>query len=188
MEIRLQDYRDVSDGPFDAISSIGMFEHVGAAPHARSTSTDLYRLLAPPGRLLNHAISRPSPAARPAVDPRSFMGRYVFPDSALMEVGAVVSAMQRIGFEVRDVQSLREHYARTLHAWSANLDAHWDEAQTEVGPGRARVWRLYLRRPPSASRRTARRSTRCSLCALTHAATAPCRRPERAWTSPLTDA
>ena len=72
------------------------------------------------------------------------MGRYVFPDSALMEVGAVVSAMHRVGFEVRDVQSLREHYARTLRAWSANLDAHWDEAQTEAGPGRARVWRLYL--------------------------------------------
>ncbi len=143
VEIRLQDYRDVADGPFDAISSIGMFEHVGQ-DRMEEYLTDLYRLLPPTGRLLNHAISRPSPSARPAVDPRSFMGRYVFPDSALMEVGAVTSAMQRVGFEVRDVQSLREHYARTLHAWSANLDAHWDEAQTETSPGRARVWRLYL--------------------------------------------
>ncbi|MDQ6696627.1 MAG: cyclopropane-fatty-acyl-phospholipid synthase family protein [Actinomycetota bacterium] len=143
VEIRLQDYREISDGPFDAISSIGMFEHVGEQ-RMEEYLTDLYRLLTPTGRLLNHAISRPSPSANSAVDPRSFMGRYVFPDSALMEVGNVVSAMQRTGFEVRDVQSLREHYARTLHAWSANLEAHWDEAQAEAGPGRARVWRLYL--------------------------------------------
>ncbi len=143
VEIRLQDYREVSDGPFDAISSIGMFEHVGEQ-RMEEYLADLYRLLTPTGRLLNHAISRPSPSAHAAVDPRSFMGRYVFPDSALLEVGNVVSAMQRTGFEVRDVQSLREHYSRTLHAWSANLDAHWDEAQAEAGPGRARVWRLYL--------------------------------------------
>jgi cyclopropane-fatty-acyl-phospholipid synthase len=143
VEIRLQDYREVKDGPFDAISSIGMFEHVGQ-DRTEEYLTDLYQLLAPGARLLNHAISRPSPSDRPAVDPRSFMGRYVFPDSALMEVGMVVSAMHRTGFEVRDVQSLREHYSRTLRAWSANLDQHWDEAQREAGAGRARVWRLYL--------------------------------------------
>ncbi len=143
VEIRLQDYRAVSDGPFDAISSIGMFEHVGLQRMEEYLS-DLHRLLAPTGRLLNHAISRPSPSEHAAVDPRSFMGRFVFPDSALLEVGTVISAMQGIGFEVRDVQSLREHYARTLLAWSANLEAHWEEAQQVAGPGRARVWRLYI--------------------------------------------
>jgi cyclopropane-fatty-acyl-phospholipid synthase len=143
VEIRLQDYRVLQDGAFDAISSIGMFEHVGME-RTEEYLTGLHRLLVPTGRLLNHAISRPSPSDRPAVDPRSFMGRYVFPDSALLEVGAVVSAMQGIGLEVRDVQSLREHYARTLKAWSDNIEAHWDEVQEAAGAGRARVWRLYL--------------------------------------------
>jgi cyclopropane-fatty-acyl-phospholipid synthase len=143
VEIRVQDYRDVHDGPFDAISSIGMFEHVGEERMAEYL-TDLHALVRPGGRVLNHAISRLDPDDRSGIDPRSFMGRYVFPDAALLEVGTVVSAMQRVHLEVRDVQSLREHYAKTLRAWVANLEASWDEAQMLVGPGRARVWRLYL--------------------------------------------
>ncbi|HEY4376798.1 MAG TPA: cyclopropane-fatty-acyl-phospholipid synthase family protein [Acidimicrobiales bacterium] len=143
VEIRLQDYRDIPDGPFDAISSIGMFEHVGLE-RMREYLNTLYGLLTPTGRLLNHAISRPEPSSKPAISPRSFIGRYVFPDAALMEVGTVVTAMQAVGFEVRDVQSLREHYARTLRAWVTNLEGAWDQAQRLAGPGRARVWRLYL--------------------------------------------
>ena len=143
IEVRVQDYRDVHDGPFDAISSIGMFEHVGAERTAEYLDA-LVALLAPTGRLLNHAISRPDPDRRSGVSARSFMGRYVFPDAALQEVGTVVTAMARAGLEVRDVESLREHYARTLRAWVANLEARWDDAQQLVGPGRARVWRLYL--------------------------------------------
>ncbi|CAN5888834.1 cyclopropane-fatty-acyl-phospholipid synthase family protein [soil metagenome] len=143
VEIRLQDYRAVADGPFDAISSIGMFEHVGEA-QMRTYLLQLYDLLQPGGRLLNHAISRPDPDSDAGIDRRSFIGRYVFPDGALLEVGTVVTAMQGAGLEVRDVQSLREHYARTLRAWVGNLERHWDEAQRLVGPGRARVWRLYL--------------------------------------------
>lgn len=144
VDIRVQDYRAIDDGPFDAISSIGMFEHVGL-DEARTYFSRLHGLLRPGGRLLNHAISRPDPSPKAAnIDGRSFVGRYVFPDAALLEVGSVVSTMQGIGFEVRDVQSLREHYARTLRAWSANLDANWDQAQRMVGPGRARVWRLYV--------------------------------------------
>jgi cyclopropane-fatty-acyl-phospholipid synthase len=143
VEIRLQDYRDIADGPFDAISSIGMFEHVGEGQMAEYL-TVLHRLVRPGGRVLNHAISRLDPDDHSGVEPRSFMGRYVFPDAALLEVGTVVSAMQRAGLEVRDVQSLREHYATTLRAWVANLEASWDAAQRLVGPGRARVWRLYL--------------------------------------------
>ncbi|HEX2576031.1 MAG TPA: cyclopropane-fatty-acyl-phospholipid synthase family protein [Aquihabitans sp.] len=143
VEIRVQDYRLVADGPFDAISSIGMFEHVGAARTATYLAR-LHELLRPGGRLLNHAISRPDPDVDAQVDPRSFIGRYVFPDAALLEVGTVVTAMSRCGFEVRDVHSLREHYARTLRAWVANLQAAWPQVQRLVGPGRARVWRLYL--------------------------------------------
>ncbi len=139
--IRLQDYRDVDDGPFDAISSIGMFEHVGEA-RARTYMEHLAALVRPGGRVLNHAISRPPGPA--AIGDRSFVGRYVFPDGELLEVGRVVSAMQDAGLEVRDVESLREHYALTLRAWVANLEAGWDEAVRLVGGARARVWRLYM--------------------------------------------
>lgn len=143
VEIRLQDYREIPDEPYDAISSIGMFEHVGEAKAAIYFG-HLFDLLRPGGRLLNHAISRPDPDAHAGMDPDSFMARYVFPDGALLEVGTAASAMARRGYEVRDVQSLREHYAKTLRWWVANLQENWDEAQRLVGPGRARVWRLYL--------------------------------------------
>ncbi len=142
IEIRVQDYRDIHDGPFDAISSIGMFEHVGLS-RAEEYFSDLYRLLAPGARLLNHAISRLDPT-RAAIDPRSFMARYVFPDAALIEVGTAISAMQKHGLEVRDVESLREHYPKTLRVWVANLEDNWENAQQLVGPARARVWRLYM--------------------------------------------
>jgi cyclopropane-fatty-acyl-phospholipid synthase len=142
VEIRVQDYRDVIDGPFDAISSIGMFEHVGAAK-LDEYFTRLYELLRPGGRLLNHGIAkRPSP--RSAFSHRGFIDRYVFPDGELHEVGSVVTRVQRAGFEVRNVEGLREHYAQTLRHWVANLEEHWDDAVHLVGPGRARVWRLYM--------------------------------------------
>lgn len=140
--VRVQDYRDVDDGPYDAISSIGMFEHVGAA-RLREYFDRLHALLRPQGRLLNHGIVHP-PSKRARFARRSFIDRYVFPDGELHEAGEVVSAIQRSGFEVRHVESLREHYAVTLRAWVANLEANWDAAVEEVGPGRARVWRLYM--------------------------------------------
>lgn len=139
--IRLQDYRDVDDGPYDAISSIGMFEHVGLA-QLDGYFRRLRGLLTPRGRLLNHGISRPPGGSGP--DHRSFVDRYVFPDGELHEVGSVVTAIQAQGFEVRDVESLREHYAQTLRAWVANLTANWTEAVDLVGAGRARIWQLYL--------------------------------------------
>ncbi len=152
VEIRLQDYRDVRDGPYDAISSIGMFEHVGLA-NLELYFRRLYALLRPGGRLLNHGINRPPHArarkGRVPVTPsrfrrNSFIDRYVFPDGELHELGAVISVMQGCGFEVRHVESLREHYALTLRAWVANLERNWDEAVAEVGPARARIWRLYM--------------------------------------------
>lgn len=141
VRIEQLDYRDIDQGHFDAISSIGMFEHVGLDRLAEYFS-DLFGLLRPGGRLLNHGISRPSGRSR--FDRKSFVDRYVFPDGELHEVGSVVSAMSREGFEVRDVESLREHYARTLRAWVENLESDWDRAQRLVGPPRARIWRLYM--------------------------------------------
>jgi cyclopropane-fatty-acyl-phospholipid synthase len=142
IEIRVQDYRDVRDGPFDAISSIGMFEHVGSARLAEYFRC-VHSLLAEDGRFLNHAIARP-PGARPGFAKRSFVQRYVFPDGELLEVGSVVSAMQSAGFEVRHLENLREHYALTLRAWVRNLEDNWDAAVAEVGANRARIWRLYM--------------------------------------------
>jgi cyclopropane-fatty-acyl-phospholipid synthase len=142
VEIRLQDYRDVRDGPYDAVSSIGMFEHVGLAQLGTYFGR-LFALLRPEGRLLNHGISRP-PARRARFARRSFIDRYVFPDGELHEVGSVVSRIQRSGFEVRHVEGLREHYALTLRSWVANLESSWDEAVAEVGVARARIWRLYM--------------------------------------------
>jgi cyclopropane-fatty-acyl-phospholipid synthase len=144
VEVRFQDYRDITDGPYDAISSIGMFEHVGLVMLGQYVAR-LYDLLRPEGRLLNHAISRPvGGGGRPKFDKHSFIERYVFPDGELHEVGAVVTAMQEQGFEVRDVESLREHYARTLRHWVANLDANWSEAVAYAGEARARIWKLYM--------------------------------------------
>ena len=140
--IRLQDYRDVDDGPFDAISSIGMFEHVGLS-RLRAYLVRLYDLLPAGGKMLNHAISRSDPT-KAAFEPNTFIPLYVFPDGELLEVGSVVTEMQRLGFEVRDVESLREHYARTLRAWVTNLERGWDDAVREAGRARSRIWRLYM--------------------------------------------
>src|ERR1700722_2638970 len=140
IDIRLQDYRDVRDGTFDGIASVGMFEHVGSSKSAEYFGT-MRRLLGPQGRLLNHAISS---VGGSRIGPRSFIGRYVFPDGELIDVGQVVLAMEEAGFEGRDVESLREHYAKTLRAWVGNLQRRWDAAVAEVGVRRARVWLLYM--------------------------------------------
>jgi cyclopropane-fatty-acyl-phospholipid synthase len=140
VEIRLQDYRDVRGETFDAISSIGMFEHVGAGRTAEYFRA-LRARLRPRGRLLNHAISSPGGSR---LGRRSFMHRYVFPDGELLDVGDVALAMQRAGFELRDIESLREHYALTLRAWVTNLEAAWDTAVSRAGAARARIWRLYM--------------------------------------------
>lgn len=103
----------------------------------------LFGLCAPGGRLLNHGISRP-PGRRARLARAGFVDRYGFPDGELHEVGRVVSFIQNAGFEVRHVESLREHYARTLRFWVGNLEASWDRAIELVGPARARIWRLYM--------------------------------------------
>lgn len=148
VEIRLQDYRELGDETFDVISSIGMSEHVGGSKIATYFGL-LRQALRPHGRLLNHAITS---VGGSKIGNGSFIGRYVFPDGELIDVGRLVLEMEAAGFEVRDAESLREHYATTLKHWVANLEAHWDEAVAaadadgEPGDGiaKARVWRLYM--------------------------------------------
>lgn len=157
---RLLDYyRELDEGGFDAISSIGMSEHVGRS-ELGTYFRHLYSSLKPGGRLLNHAISAlpvrvagdagrwprrlRSPRKPKGFARDSFIGRYVFPDGELVEVGEVISAMQEAGFEVRHVESLREHYGLTLRAWVANLEQHWEQSVRLVGTRRALIWKLYM--------------------------------------------
>ncbi|WP_217550775.1 cyclopropane-fatty-acyl-phospholipid synthase family protein [Streptomyces sp. GbtcB6] len=143
VEIRVQDYRDVRDGPYDAISSIGMAEHVGADRYLEY-ARELYGLLKPGGRLLNHQIARRPQHDESAYNVDEFIDAYVFPDGELAPIGTTVTQLERAGFEVRDVESIREHYARTLRQWVVNLEAEWPRAMRLTSPGRARVWRLYM--------------------------------------------
>ncbi|MET9910192.1 cyclopropane-fatty-acyl-phospholipid synthase family protein [Streptomyces sp. NPDC006476] len=143
VEIRVQDYRDVADGPYDAISSIGMAEHVGADRYLEYAE-NLYRLLRPGGRLLNHQIGRRPQRDESSYNVDEFIDAYVFPDGELAPVGTTVTQLERAGFEVRDVEAIREHYGLTLRRWVANLEADWARAVRLAGAGRARVWRLYM--------------------------------------------
>ncbi|MFF5472841.1 class I SAM-dependent methyltransferase [Streptomyces achromogenes] len=143
VEIRVQDYRDVVDGPYDAISSIGMAEHVGAERYLEY-ARQLYALLRPGGRLLNHQIGRRPQRDESAYEVDEFIDAYVFPDGELAPIGTTVTQLERAGFEVRDVESIREHYARTLRRWVANLEDDWDRAVRLTSFGRARVWLLYM--------------------------------------------
>ncbi|QDQ11972.1 SAM-dependent methyltransferase [Streptomyces spectabilis] len=143
VEIRVQDYRDVRDGPYDAISSVGMAEHVGADRYL-DYARDLHTLLKPGGRLLNHQIARRPLGDEEAYSVDEFIDAYVFPDGELAPLGTTVGLLERAGFEVRDVESIREHYAHTLRRWVANLEADWPRGQRLTSPGRARIWRLYM--------------------------------------------
>ncbi|MFL6054007.1 MAG: class I SAM-dependent methyltransferase [Actinoallomurus sp.] len=141
-EVRHLDYRDVTETDFDAISSIGLTEHIGKA-NVPGYFSFLYGKLKPGGRLLNHCITRPDDS-EPSIREEGFINRYVFPDGELEGPGWLISRMNDAGFEIRHEENLREHYAKTLTGWCRNLDDHWDEAVAEVGEGTARVWRLYM--------------------------------------------
>jgi cyclopropane-fatty-acyl-phospholipid synthase len=141
VDIRIQDYREIGDGPFDAISSVGMAEHVGRAQLPVYTA-HLTELLRPGGRLLNHAIAWN--AAETTWEDDSFIARYVFPDGELISLSDMLGILESTGLEVLDVEALRRHYALTLRAWVRNLEEHWDDAVASAGEGRARVWRLYM--------------------------------------------
>lgn len=140
-EVRFADYRDLTESGFDAVSSIGLTEHIGAR-NLGSYFDFLAAKLRPEGRMLNHTITRPNDLERQRAG--RFIDRYVFPDGELEGPGTIVSAMHDHGLEVRHEENLREHYAMTLREWGANLERGWNEAVSEAGERRARVWRLYM--------------------------------------------
>jgi len=139
-EVRHLDYRDVTETNFDAVSSIGLTEHIGVKNYPAYFSF-LESKLVPGGRLLNHCITRPH--NRPTTT-GAFIDRYIFPDGELTGSGRIITEMQDAGFEVRHEENLREHYAMTCRAWARNLQENWDECVAEAGEATARVWGLYL--------------------------------------------
>jgi cyclopropane-fatty-acyl-phospholipid synthase len=141
-EVRHLDYRDVPETDFDAVSSIGLTEHIGKQ-NVPGYFSFLNGKLKVGGRMLNHCITRPDNTG-PSIKKEGFINRYVFPDGELEGPGWLMGVMNDHGFEIRHEENLREHYAKTLTGWCDNLDAHWDEAVEEVGQGTARVWRLYM--------------------------------------------
>ena len=138
--IRVSDYRELAGSRFDKIASVGMYEHVGRAELDTYVRT-AYELLRPGGLMLNHGITRLNDVPD---NPKSFIARYIFPDGELHPVGSLIDSLQAHAMEVRDVESLREHYPLTLRRWLANLRASYDEAVAIVGPERARTWDLYM--------------------------------------------
>ena len=141
-QVRHMDYRDVREAGFDAVSSIGLTEHIGIKNYP-AYFRFLKSRLREGGRLLNHCITRPD-NRHPGIEKGGFIDRYVFPDGEITGVGSIITVMQDQGFEVRHAENLREHYAMTTRAWCRNLSANWDAAVAEVGEGTAKVWGLYL--------------------------------------------
>ena len=140
--VRVQDYREVQDwGTWDALVSVGMFEHVGKAMLPTYFERAL-RLLKPGGVFLNHGIARNY--CIPWRRKGTFTQAYVFPDGELVPISETVDAAEAVGFEVRDVESLREHYALTLRHWVRRLEAHHAEALRHVSEPTYRVWRLFM--------------------------------------------
>ncbi len=140
-EVRHCDYRDIGETGFDAVSSIGLTEHIGVKNYP-SYFEFLKSRLRTGGLLLNHCITRNNNKSNYRAS--SFTDRYVFPDAELTGSGRILSEIEDVGFEVLHTENLRHHYAMTLRDWSRNLVAHWDEAVAEVGIGTARVWGLYM--------------------------------------------
>ncbi|HEY2044823.1 MAG TPA: cyclopropane-fatty-acyl-phospholipid synthase family protein [Jatrophihabitans sp.] len=140
-EVRHADYRDAPGKDYDAVSSIGLLEHVGVSNYP-SYFTFIKNKLRDGGRLLNHCITRPDNKQRAL--PGHFIDRYVFPDGELTGSGRIISEAQNTGLEVRHEENLREHYALTLAQWCANLERNWDACVADVGIETARVWGLYM--------------------------------------------
>jgi cyclopropane-fatty-acyl-phospholipid synthase len=148
MEVRAADYRQLSElPPFDKVASVGMMEHVGSE-RLDAYFEAMFRAVRPGGLFLNHAIAV-LPTHRKTIpwlsrESGGFIRSYIFPDSELIPVARVTAAAERAGFEVRDLESLREHYAETLAHWLHRLEQRFEEAVALVGAERARAWRLYL--------------------------------------------
>ncbi|WP_410660766.1 class I SAM-dependent methyltransferase [Amycolatopsis sp. lyj-112] len=139
VEVRRQDYRELTDAPFDAVSSIEMGEHVGDQNYPEYTRT-LFRMLAPTGRLVLQQMSRGAVAPGGG----AFIERYIAPDMTMRPLSRTLGHLETAGFEIRDVHALREHYVRTVRAWEKTLESDWDDVVALIGESGARVWRLYL--------------------------------------------
>jgi cyclopropane-fatty-acyl-phospholipid synthase len=176
------DYRDLAAlGQFDAVASVGMFEHVGRA-NLPTYFRAAYDALEPGGLFLNHGIAGSRAPVQPSrLRPRGthFIERYVFPDGELVPMEEAVAVARAAGFEVIDVQSLRAHYALTLAAWVARLETRWDEAVAAAGQEVARTWRIYM----SAARLGFERGDLdvCQLLLAKPSDGRPARLPLRAW-------
>jgi cyclopropane-fatty-acyl-phospholipid synthase len=139
-EVRFMDYRHVEETGFDAISSIGLTEHIGVKNYP-SYFGFIRDHLRPQGRLLNHCITRHDNVKR---ETGAFIDRYVFPDGELIGSGKIITEVQNAGLEVQHEENFRVHYAKTLAGWCQNLVDNWDACVAEVGEGTARVWGVYM--------------------------------------------
>ncbi|MFG2319409.1 class I SAM-dependent methyltransferase [Streptomyces tendae] len=139
VEVVCQDYRDITGGGYDAVSTVEMGEHVGDAEYPAFTAA-LHRMVRPEGRVLVQQMSR-GPGAPGG---GAFIEAYIAPDMHMRPLGETVQLLEDAGLEVRHVESLREHYVRTVGAWERTLEERWDEFVALAGEETARVWRLYL--------------------------------------------
>ncbi len=141
-QVRFSDYRDVPESGFDAVSSIGLTEHIGEANYPAYFRVLRSKVL-PEGRLLNHSITRFNDKQRVWYR-NSFVNRYIFPDGEITGPAKIVTALTGENWELQHEENIRVHYAKTLHCWRMNLEENWDAAVAEVGERKARVWRLYM--------------------------------------------
>ncbi len=144
IDIRLQDYRDVKDGPFDRITSVGMFEHVGLE-HLAAYFAHMRTLVKPEGWIMNHGItSTDAQDGETRHGGGTFIDRYVFPQGELPHIATVLRTMQEGGLEAFDIESLRRHYMRTTQLWSDAFEARTAQIKPLVDEKRWRIWRVYL--------------------------------------------
>jgi cyclopropane-fatty-acyl-phospholipid synthase len=139
VEVRLQDYREITGEPFDAVSSIEMGEHVGEE-HYPTYAATLHRMVKPTGRLLLQQMSR----GKVAPGGGAFIESYIAPDMTMRPLGRTIDHLTNAGFEVRDVEAMREHYTRTIRAWGDTVERRAERLAALAGPGQVRVWRLYM--------------------------------------------
>ncbi len=140
--VLLADYRELDQwGEYDKIVSVGMFEHVGKK-RAPTYFSQAYKLLKEKGLFLNHAIT--VNYREYGTPPSQFIRKYVFPDGELLPISTTLNFAEREGFEVRDVEALREHYTLTLMHWVKNLERNYEKARELVGEEKFRIWRLYM--------------------------------------------
>ncbi len=142
VKIMVSDYRDVG-GEFDAIASVGMFEHVGTE-QLTTYFSHLHDLLAPDGVLMNHGITKRSRPGRFSRRRRTFVNTYVFPDGELTPIETSIEIAERAGFETLDIENLRSNYALTLRHWVANLENNREAAIQAADEVTYRIWRMYM--------------------------------------------